>query len=99
MSKRNVHQPEDRFAMTVKRIEACHSLGRQGTELDLSGLGLTMLPPAIGKLVTLTKLDLHNNQLTTLPPAIGQLTALTSLYLNDNHFTTLPPVIGQLMAL
>jgi hypothetical protein len=41
--------------------------------LDLSGLGLTSVPPEVGQLASLTELYLYNNQLTSLPPEIGQL--------------------------
>ena len=66
------------------------------TSLDLSGKGLTTLPPEIGQLVKLQSLDLDSNQLTTLPPEIGQLVKLQSLYLMRNQLTTLPPEIGRL---
>ncbi|HEX7635330.1 MAG TPA: hypothetical protein VF427_08640, partial [Noviherbaspirillum sp.] len=63
----------------LMEIEAC--LRGKETALDLSGLGLTRLPPEIGQLTALTRLNLGGNQLSTLPTEIGQLTALTSLYL------------------
>jgi len=47
-------------------------------ELNLSGLGLTILPPEIVYFSrTLTVLDLSHNQLTKLPDTIGNLVALT----------------------
>ena len=65
------------------------------TELDLSGKGLTELPPQIGKLTQLEKLILGKldeeksewigNQLTDLPDEITQLTNLTSLDLSSNQ--------------
>ena len=39
--------------------------------LDLSGLGLTALPEALGKLTQLQRLDVSDNQLTALPEALG----------------------------
>jgi Leucine-rich repeat (LRR) protein len=36
--------------------------------VDLSGMGLTALPPEIGQLTSLQTLDLSNNMLTGLPP-------------------------------
>jgi internalin A len=83
----------------LRRIEVCRQQGKNGTELNLNGLGLTTLPPEIGQLIALTELLLYSNQLTTLPPKIGQLTALTMLSLDSNQLTTLPPEIGQLTAL
>jgi internalin A len=81
------------------KIEACHRAGKEGTYLELNGLGLTQVPPEIGQLSALTQLNLYNNQLTSLPPEIGQLSALTELYLRDNQLTSLSRKIGQLSAL
>lgn len=70
---------------------------REGwTKLNLSGKGLTELPPEFGQLTTLVELNLSANQLTSLPSQIGQLTNLTTLYLSRNRLTTLPSQIGQL---
>ncbi|MBD2727395.1 leucine-rich repeat domain-containing protein [Nostoc sp. FACHB-892] len=66
------------------------------TKLDLSGKGLTRLPPEIGQLTNLQSLYLSNNQLSTLPPEIGQLTNLGWLDLGSNQLSTLPPEIVQL---
>ena len=76
------------------------------TELDLSGKGLTELPPQIGKLTQLETLILGKldeeksewigNQLTDLPDEITQLTNLTSLDLSSNQITEIPEVIGSL---
>lgn len=83
----------------LRRIEVCRKEGKRGTHLDLSGLGLSTLPPEIGQLFALRWLYLGGNQLSTLPPEIGQLSALTELQLQNNQLTTLPPEIGQLSAL
>lgn len=87
------------YAKALERIEECKKRGKKGKRLDLSGFGLTMLPPEIGQLTVLTYLDLSHNQLSTLPPEIGQLTALAQLLLSLNQFRTLPPEIGQLTVL
>ncbi len=51
--------------------EAIAKRERDGAaSLDLSGLGLTVLPAKIGRLTSLTNLYLANNKLTTLPAAI-----------------------------
>ena len=68
-------------------------------KLDLSGKGLTSLPPEIGQLTSLEVLDLGNNQLSVLPLEIGQLINLTSLHINNNQLTELPSEIGQLTGL
>ncbi|MEH2329353.1 leucine-rich repeat domain-containing protein, partial [Nostoc sp.] len=49
------------------------------TQLDLSGKGLTTLPPEIGQLTNLQYLNLNSNQLSSLPPEIVQLTNLQYL--------------------
>jgi len=69
------------------------------TELDLSGEGLTELPPELGQLTQLQRLILSNNQLTQLPPELGQLTQLQELFLYNNQLTQLPPELGQLTQL
>ncbi|MDB6171955.1 MAG: Chaperone protein DnaK [Chthoniobacteraceae bacterium] len=82
-----------------RAIEQCRSEGKSSKLLDLSERGLTVLPPEIGQLTTLTELDLNRNQLTSLPPELGQLTALKGLYIKRNQLTALPREIGQLKAL
>src|SRR6187397_2422076 len=84
------------YAEALKRIETWRQYGRQGQELNLTGLGLSRLPPEIHQLTNLTVLSLHDNQLGLLPPEIGQLTNLTTLSLSSNQLSTLPPEIGQL---
>ncbi|QMS88045.1 leucine-rich repeat domain-containing protein [Nostoc edaphicum CCNP1411] len=66
------------------------------TKLDLSGKGLTTLPPEIGQLTNLRSIDLTSNKLRSLPPEIGQLTKLQSLDLGSNQVSCLPPKIVQL---
>src|SRR5205809_805631 len=85
------------FDKALEKIEAVRGAPR-GTklELDLEGLGLTRLPPEIGKLANLTKLYLGNNQLRTLPPEIVQLANLKQLAFDNNLLSTLPLEIGQL---
>jgi Leucine-rich repeat (LRR) protein len=69
------------------------------TELDLSGLGLTELPPEIGNLIHLAELDLSNNQLTSLPPEIGRLNKLCWLFLENNQLQYLPAELYQIEGL
>ena len=88
---------EDAFAEAQRRIAKC--LTQRKRELDLSGLGLTVLPAEIGQLTDLTELNLSGNQLRALPAEIGQLKALTALNLSDNQLRALPAEIGQLKAM
>ncbi len=81
--------------MTLKELLKLNRSRKKGI-LDLSGRGLTALPPEIGKLTDLTELDVSNNKLTTLPPEIGKLANLTELDVSHNQLTTLPPQIGKL---
>ncbi len=78
----------------LERIETAR---REGvTELDLSGQGLTSLPPEIGSLSRLEVLDLAENQLTTVPRELGQLANLRHLNLSGNQLTAVPVELGQL---
>ena len=65
------------YAEARRRSDECKESG--ATELDLSNLGLTSLPPEIGQLTALTRLFAYENQLVTLPPEIGQLAELQEL--------------------
>ena len=65
------------------------------TNLDLSALGLTEVPPEIGQLSNLDTLDLSNNQLRTLPAEIALLTALNSLDVSNNNLEDLPIELGR----
>ena len=88
---------QDACDEALKRIAECGR--RRVTVLDLSGLGLTSLPPKIAHLAKLTELDLSNNRLAALPPELGQLPNLARLDLSNNLLTALPPEIGQLAKL
>ncbi len=69
------------------------------TKLDLSGKGITELPPEIGQLIKLHVLDLNNNELVNLPQQIGNLKNLLGLSVNYNQLASLPESIGQLINL
>ncbi|MFZ2280594.1 MAG: COR domain-containing protein [Prosthecobacter sp.] len=92
-------EAQEAYDEAIRRIEEWKLKGDRKMFLDLSGIGLTMLPPEIGQLTALRYLYLFNNQLSTLPSEIGQLTALTNLYLSNNQLSTLPPEIGKLTTL
>ena len=66
------------------------------TILDLSGKGLTSLPPEIAKLTNLIYLDLSDNELKSFPPEIIKLAKLDFIDLYGNQLTTIPPEITEL---
>jgi Leucine-rich repeat (LRR) protein len=65
-------------------------------QLNLSGIGLTAFPPALGDLKGLRYLMLARNQLTALPEDMGPFSQLEMLDLSENHLTALPESISQL---
>jgi len=75
------------------------------TALDLSGLGLTEVPPELWELTWLETLNLGyayknaKNQLTVLPVEIGTLTELRGLSLSYNQLTALPDSLRGLIHL
>jgi Leucine-rich repeat (LRR) protein len=85
------------YQEALRLIEEARVTG--ATELDLSNMWLSTLPPEIGLLTHLQVLYAFNNNLTHLPPEIGQLTRLQVLILFDNQLSHLPPEIGQLTRL
>ncbi|MBX7209445.1 MAG: TIR domain-containing protein [Verrucomicrobiaceae bacterium] len=89
-------QAQNAYDEALRRIKDC---GPHGSELNLAGLGLTLLPHEIGQLAALTRLFLSDNHLATLPPEIGQMTALTRLDLPNNQFVSVPDMIGHLTSL
>jgi internalin A len=86
-------------ALSALRERIAYAAATRASNLDLSNLGLTSLPPEIGGLTELVRLDLSFNQLTSLPPEIGPLIRLNQLDLSENRITTLPKDIGRLTAL
>ena len=68
-------------------------------DLDLSGLGLTELPPELWEKVDLHYLYLADNQLSSLPPEIARLSHLQVLNLRHNQLVSLPAEIGSLSLL
>ena len=77
-----------------ERIE--QALESQTTVLELSGLGLTILPETIGQLKKLRVLRAFRNQLTALPKSLIELKELQGLYIWRNLLTQLPADIGEL---
>lgn len=78
----------------LRRIQT--AIQEQDTRLNLSGLGLTVLPPEIRDLTWLESLNLEGNNFTVFPPEIGAMTQLHELNLTGNPIGVLPPEIGGL---
>ena len=69
------------------------------TQLDLTGRGLTSLPPEIGRITSLNALYLSYNQLKAIPSEIIQLSNLKVINLYQNRFEMIPPEIMQISSL
>jgi hypothetical protein len=73
------------------------------SNLNLSDLGLTTLPPLFFELspfhMKLKSLDLSGNKFTTLPMQIGKLAQLQNLLLNGNRLKELPSGLENLKEL
>ena len=75
------------------------NIAQKHTQLDLSNLQLTQLPPEIAKCEHLKDLRLNGNQLGELPGTIGNLRQLQSLDLSRNKLDKLPHALGLLVNL
>ncbi|EGC30717.1 roco6, ROCO family protein [Dictyostelium purpureum] len=74
--------------IVLERIYQCWYTG--DPVLDLSGLGMCVVPPILGELTHLTHLDLSGNCISVLPPELSKLTELVRLDISYNILTTLP---------
>lgn len=69
------------------------------TGLDLGGIRLKTLSPALFAYSHITSLFINHNALASLPPEISRLRHLTVLDATGNELTSLPPEIGVLSSL
>ncbi|HEY0209222.1 hypothetical protein [Acerihabitans sp.] len=76
-------------SIALQRMIECERYN--SNELDLSGLGLTSLPPVLPKAITV--LDIHNNQLSEITPALAP--TLIKLNASNNQLTFLPDMKFQ----
>ncbi len=94
---------DEAYRTAEQKIEEARRSG--ATELDLSGISLTELPPELWNLRNLKVLKLGyeytgtKNQLTQIPAEIGNLTQLQALDISHNQLTALPEWLGQLTQL
>jgi len=81
----------------LRIIEKCRD--ESSTEIDLSGLELNEIPPAVFELTSLRTLLLYANHISHIPDSIKSLSELTILSLNANKFTEIPTAICGLTKL
>jgi Leucine-rich repeat (LRR) protein len=62
--------------------------------IDLSGVGLELVPAQIAAAVHCHSLNLSNNRLTVVPDEVGTMTNLTDLNLSANHLVELGAWVG-----
>ena len=74
-------------------IQSC--LDVKGTDLDLSRLNLSRIPPQIINCTMLTKLCLEENSLEVLPESLGLLVNLTHFTAGNNHLRELPAELSN----
>lgn len=69
------------------------------TELDISGLRISVFPEWLCSLKQLQRLRADHNRFDKLPESFCRLTNLKALYLNHNKISKLPLLIGNLKPL
>jgi internalin A len=109
MPKRPSQEPSPRYdaardPATKEAVRRIEEVGKSGArELDLSGLGLSDLPNAIGWLAVIDRWLRAHVLKHSVPPEwiewIGQLSHLRSLDLSFNQLSALPAWIGRLSQL
>jgi internalin A len=86
-------------ALAEARQRIAEAINEQKSELDLSDLDLTAVPPEISQAGLLRYVDLSGNRLQSMPAALSDLTGLEVLDLSRNQITTLSASIGKLTRL
>uniref|UniRef100_A0A0E0K758 F-box domain-containing protein n=1 Tax=Oryza punctata TaxID=4537 RepID=A0A0E0K758_ORYPU len=82
------------------QIAAARRLSLSSKELDLSGLGVTSVPPAAWETNDVMKLDLSKNSIEDLPNELSLCSSLQSLILSNNKIKRWPgTVISSLASL
>lgn len=80
-----------------RRIEECRQT--MGINLDLSELGLRVLPESVRELSWLMNLEVHNNKLSQIPDWIGDLSELQTLDVFFNPLKDIPSSLALLVRL
>lgn len=76
------------------RIQQCRRLKK--THLDLSGMGLIIVPQEAFAIEGLSSFDLSGNKLSSLDSKIGKLASLKDLNLEGNNLKSLPIELSKL---
>ncbi|KAG1442503.1 hypothetical protein G6F56_011039 [Rhizopus delemar] len=84
---------------TKKTVVRTGEENQSWTLLDMGGMGLKNVSPAVCNYTFLTALYMNHNNLTYLMPALAQLTQLRILDISGNKLTMLPPELGMLIQL
>jgi internalin A len=90
-------ESDDAYQEAEKRI--CQNREDRASKLDLSGLGLTVIPDSISQLSHLRLLDASQNKISEISTKIIKLTDLYTLDLSRNLITIIPPYIESLKEL
>lgn len=75
------------------------NVGNSWTTIDMGGMNLKNISPALFRYTFLTTLYIPHNSLVVLPSAISRLSHLTLLDASSNKLTSLPPELGLLTRL
>lgn len=82
-----------------QRVDEVEDDGKEGTELDMSGLNAWKLSSRIWNLQFVKKLVLSKNQLQRIPSGIQDLVHLEELDVSYNHLTRLPSCLQTTVTL
>ena len=86
--ERMSQESDPRFVEALNRITQARGSGEG--KLNLSRMGLSMLPAELCRLSELHTLHVQQNELTVLPASLGQLSALQTLDAGSNKLEALP---------
>lgn len=91
---------EDRTEASRRMLHCFrNSSSASSSDLNLSGLGLTEVPPELLQLTNLRSLDLSDNPIHSLPSEFSKLRNLKSLRMNNNQLNEFPMVLQSLTGL
>ncbi|KAG5456199.1 MAG: hypothetical protein BJ554DRAFT_4124 [Olpidium bornovanus] len=86
-------------AATPTTASAENTPSQKWSALDMGGMGLKNVSPALFRYTFLTTLYLNHNNLSQLPPEFSLLRNVTTLDVSGNKLTCLPPELGMLTKL